>query len=143
MWKKLCGLLGKDELITDARFVTNGDRTNNEKALKPILDNVFKTKTIDEWLVMLEEAGIPCAPINTVDRVLKDPQIKARNMIVEVEHPVAGKMHIPGVPIKMSQTPGTVEKAAPLLGQHTEEILKEMLGYDSAKVQELRDQGVL
>ena len=143
LWKKLCELLGKPELTTDPRFVTNGDRTNNQKALKPILDSVFKTKTIDAWLVVLEEAGIPCAPINTVDRVLKDPQIKARNMIVEVEHPVAGKMHIPGVPIKMSQTPGTVEKAAPLLGQHTEEILSEMLGYDNAKVQELREKGVL
>ena len=92
---------------------------------------------------MLEEAGIPCAPINTVDRVLKDPQIKARDMIVEVEHPVAGKMHLPGVPIKMYKTPGSVDKAAPLLGQHTEEILQEILGYDTAKVQELRDQGVL
>ena len=109
LWKKLCELLGKPELITDPRFVTNGDRTNNQKALKPILDSVFKTKTIDAWLVVLEEAGIPCAPINTVDRVLKDPQIKARDMIVEVDHPVAGKMHVPGVPIKMYKTPGSVD----------------------------------
>ena len=143
LWKKLCDLLGKPELVNDERFATNGDRTHNQKALKVILDGVFKNKTIDEWLVMLEEAGIPCAPINTVDRVLKDPQIKARDMIVEVEHPVAGKMHLPGVPIKMYKTPGSVDKAAPLLGQHTEEILQEILGYDTAKVQELRDQGVL
>ncbi|HAS91037.1 MAG TPA: carnitine dehydratase [Clostridiales bacterium] len=143
LWKKLCEMIGKPELTSDPRFLTNGDRTNNQKALKPILDEVFKTKTIDEWLAMLEEAGVPCAPINTVDRVVKDPQVNARHMLVEVEHPVAGMMHIPGVPIKMSQTPGAVEKPAPLLGQHTEEILQEMLGYDSAKVQELREKGVL
>ena len=92
---------------------------------------------------MLEEAGIPCAPINTVDRVLKDPQIKARDMIVEVEHPVAGKMHVPGVPIKMYKTPGSVDTPAPLLGQHTEEILKELLGLSKEEVDALRAKDVL
>ena len=143
LWKKLCELLGKPELISDPRFVTNGDRTNNQKALKPILDSVFKTKTIDAWLVVLEEAGIPCAPINTVDRVLKDPQIKARDMIVEVDHPVAGKMHVPGVPIKMYKTPGSVDSPAPLLGQHTEEILKELLGMSKEEVDALRAKDIL
>lgn len=137
LWVKLCNLLSKEELITDERFLTNGDRTNNEKALKVILDAVFKAKTIDEWLVLLEEAGIPCAPINTVDRVVNDPQVKFREMIVEVEHPVAGKMHIPGVPIKMSATPGSIESPAPLLGQHTEEILKEF-GLSSEDIDALR-----
>ncbi len=85
----------------------------------------------------MEEAGIPCAPINTVDRVVKDPQIIAREMIVEIEHPVAGKMHIPGVPIKMSATPGSVDTPAPLLGQHTDEILKEF-GLSPAEIEELR-----
>jgi CoA:oxalate CoA-transferase len=88
-------------------------------------------------MALLEEAGIPCAPINTVDRVVKDPQIIAREMIVEIEHPVAGKMHIPGVPIKMSATPGSVDTPAPLLGQHTDEILKEF-GLSPAEIEELR-----
>jgi len=143
LWKKLCELLGKEELINDERFITNGARTTNEKALKVILDDVFKTKTIDEWLAMLEEAGIPCAPINTVDRVLNDPQIKARDMIVEVDHPVAGKMHLPGIPIKMYKTPGSVDTPAPLLGQHTEEILKELLGMSKEEVDALRAKDVL
>ncbi|MPM37097.1 Acetyl-CoA:oxalate CoA-transferase [bioreactor metagenome] len=143
LWKKLCELLGKEELINDERFITNGARTTNEKALKVILDRVFKTKTIDEWLAILEEAGIPCAPINTVDRVINDPQIKARDMIVEIEHPVAGKMHLPGIPIKMYKTPGSVDSPAPLLGQHTEEILKELLGMSKEEVDALRAKDIL
>lgn len=137
IWARLCNLLGREELIADHRFVSNLDRTNNEKELKVILDAEFKAKTIDEWMALLEEAGIPCAPINTVDRVVKDPQIIAREMIVEIEHPVAGKMHIPGVPIKMSATPGSVDTPAPLLGQHTDEILKEF-GLGPAEIEELR-----
>lgn len=143
LWKKLCEMIGKPELISDSRFLTNGDRTNNQKALKPILDEVFKTKKIDEWLAMLEEAGVPCAPINTVDRVVKDPQVNARHMLVEIEHPVAGKMHVPGVPIKMYKTPGSVDTPAPLLGQHTEEILKELLGMSKEEVDALRAKDVL
>ena len=92
---------------------------------------------------MLEEAGVPCAPINTVDRVVKDPQVNARHMLVEIEHPVAGKMHLPGVPIKMYKTPGSVDKAAPLLGQHTEEILKELLGMSKEEVDALRAKDIL
>lgn len=143
LWKKLCEMIGKPELVSDPRFLTNGDRTNNQKALKPILDEVFKTKKIDEWLAMLEEAGVPCAPINTVDRVVKDPQVNARHMLVEIEHPVAGKMHVPGVPIKMYKTPGSVDTPAPLLGQHTEEILKELLGMSKEEVDALRAKDVL
>ena len=108
-----------------------------------ILDAIFQTKTIDEWLQALEAAGIPCAPINTVDKIVNDPQIKARDMIVEVEHPLAGKMHVPGIPIKMSATPGSIDTPAPLLGQHTFEILNELLGLSEAEVKNLYDKNVL
>ena len=143
LWKKLCEMIGKEELLTDERFLTNSLRTTNQKALKPILDAVFKNKTIDQWLAMLEEAGVPCAPINTVDRVVNDPQVKAREMLVEIEHPVAGKMHVPGVPIKMYKTPGSVDTPAPTLGQHTEEILNELLGLSKEDVDALRAKNVL
>lgn len=143
LWKKLCEMIGKEELLTDERFLTNSLRTTNQKALKPILDTVFKNKTIDEWLALLEEAGVPCAPINTVDRVVKDPQVMAREMIVEIEHPVAGKLHVPGVPIKMHKTPGSVDTPAPMLGQHTEEILNELLGLSKEDVDALRAKNVL
>lgn len=143
LWKKLCEMIGKEELLADERFLTNSLRTTNQKALKPILDAVFKNKTIDQWLAMLEEAGVPCAPINTVDRVVNDPQVKAREMLVEIEHPVAGKMHVPGVPIKMYKTPGSVDTPAPTLGQHTEEILNELLGLSKEDVDALRAKNVL
>lgn len=135
LWVKLCNILGKPELIADSRFDTNGHRTANVNELTDILNAIFKQKTTDEWMEALETAELPCAPINTVDKIVNDPQIKARNMIVEVEHPVAGHLKMPGLPVKLSATPGSVEKAAPLLGQHTAELLKEILGWDEIKTE--------
>jgi CoA:oxalate CoA-transferase len=133
LWEKLCNELKCPELIADARFNTNGNRTSNVKELSEILNRIFITRTIDEWMQLLEAAGLPCAPINTVDKVVNDPQIKAREMIVEVKHPVAGNLKMPGVPVKLSATPGAVERPSPLLGEHTAEILKELLGWDENK----------
>ncbi len=133
LWTKLCNILGKPELLTDPRFNTNGNRTAHVKELTAILNEVFSTKTIEQWMEVLEAAELPCAPINTVDKIVNDPQIKARNMIVELEHPVAGHLKMAGVPVKMSATPGAVERPAPLLGQHTAELLKEILGWDEAE----------
>lgn len=136
LWVKLCNILGHAELIADPRFDTNSHRTANVKELMAILNSVFIEKTIAEWLELLETAELPCAPINTVDKIVNDPQIKAREMIVEVEHPIAGHLKMPGVPVKMSRTPGSVDKPAPMLGQHTAELLKEILGWDEAKTSE-------
>ncbi|WP_371379882.1 CaiB/BaiF CoA transferase family protein [Sporomusa aerivorans] len=133
LWERLCNILERPDLIKDARFDTNANRTANSKELGAILDAVFKAKSIQEWLGILEEAGLPCAPINTVDKIVNDPHIAARNMIVELDHPVAGKLKMPGVPVKLSATPGEVEQHAPLLGQHTGEILQEILGWDQDK----------
>ncbi|MDU4962140.1 MAG: CoA transferase [Sporomusaceae bacterium] len=133
LWEKLCNVLERPELIADPRFATNADRTNNVNELAEILNGEFKQKTIAAWLELLEAAGLPCAPINTVDKIVNDPQVAAREMIVEVEHPVAGKLKMPGVPVKLSLTPGSIERPAPLLGQHAAEILKELLGWDEAK----------
>lgn len=136
LWRRLCELLGKAELIEDERFVNNAQRTANAKELTTLLNEVFKNKTIQEWIDLLEKAGLPCAPINTIDRIVSDPQIKARNMIVEVEHPIAGKLKMPGVPVKLSAAPGAVTDPAPMLGQHTAEILQEMLGWNEQKTKE-------
>lgn len=138
LWEKLCKVIEHTELLADERFASNGLRTQNVKALKVILDDVFKNKTINEWLALLEEAGIPCAPINTVDKIVNDPHVLAREMIVELDHPIAGHMKVPGVPIKLSSTPGSVETPAPLLGQHTEELLHELLGMTKEQVAELK-----
>jgi CoA:oxalate CoA-transferase len=135
LWVKLCTLLGCPELIKDARFDTNGNRTANVKELMSLLNAIFVTKTINEWLELLEAAELPCAPINTIDKIVNDPQIKARDMMIELEHPVAGHQKMAGVPVKMSVTPGQVEFPAPLLGQHTAEILEEMFGWDKEKTE--------
>ena len=134
LWERLCDILGRTDLIHDERFDTNANRTTNVKELMAILNDIFKDKPIGEWLSVLEDAGLPCAPINTIDRIVNDPHIKAREMIVEVEHPVAGKLKMAGVPVKMSLTPGSVDSPAPLLGQHTNEIIKELLGWDDEKI---------
>lgn len=133
LWVKLCNILGKPELLKDPRFDTNSNRTAHVKELTASLNEVFIQKTINEWMEILEGAELPCAPINTVKDIVNDPQIKARNMIVELEHPVAGHLKMAGVPVKMSLTPGAVERPAPMLGQHTAELMKEILGWDEAK----------
>ena len=138
LWEKLCRLIGREDLLADERFSSNLKRTLHVKELKTILDAVFRQEEISKWLEKLEAAGIPCAPINTVDKIVNDPHVKAREMIVELEHPIAGHMQVPGVPIKLSATPGAVEKPAPLLGQHTEELLQEILGLSEEQIAELR-----
>ena len=134
LWVKLCNILGHSELIKDPRFDSNSHRTANVKELMSILNNIFINKTIAEWLVVLEAAELPCGPINTIEKIVNDPQITSREMIVEVKHPVAGLLKMAGLPVKMSLTPGAVERPAPLLGQHTAELLKEILGWDEAEI---------
>ena len=95
------------------------------------MNEIIGTKPMDEWLQILDDAGIPCAPISTMAEVVTDPQILSRDMIVPVEHPTAGTINVAGVPIKFSETPGAIKTAAPTLGQHTEEILTGLLGWDA------------
>lgn len=143
LWSDFCNLIGRPEMIQDERFVTNPKRTENQKAVKAILDTVFPDKTVDEWIEALDKAGIPCGPINSIEQVVNNEQVRARDMIVETDHPVAGKIKMAGIPIKLSETPGAVERPAPLLGQHTEEILSEILGISSEEVAQLKTQNVL
>ncbi|KKH62891.1 carnitine dehydratase, partial [Methanosarcina mazei] len=124
LWTKLCEAIGTPELSDDERFNENPLRNENYDELRPLLASAFTKKTTKEWQDILDNAGVPNGPINTIDEVLKDPQVLAREMIVEIEHPVAGKLKVPGVPIKLSDTPGGIRTPAPTLGQHTEEILK-------------------
>lgn len=143
LWAKFCEVLGKEELINDERFATNPLRNENYDELRPLIAEAMVKKSTEEWLEILDKVGVPNGPINTIDKVLQDPQVIAREMIVEVEHPVAGKLKMPGVPIKLSDTPGSVRTPAPILGQHTEEILKELLGYNDEQIQKLRDSKAL
>ncbi|MCC5910169.1 MAG: CoA transferase [Clostridiaceae bacterium] len=142
LWSKLCTTMGKEELINDERFKTNPLRNENYEILRPLISDVIKTKKTEEWQNILDEAGVPNGPINTVDKVLEDPQVKARDMIVEVEHPVAGKTKMPGIPVKLSDTKGEIRRPAPVLGEHTEEILKELFNYNDEEIQRLKDSNI-
>jgi len=142
LWSTFCKALEREDLLEDPRFKTNPLRTSNHSELRPLLAATLKNKTTSRWRQLLDDAGVPNGPINSVDKVVTDPQIIAREMIVEVDHPVAGKTMLPGVPIKLSKTPGTIRQPAPLLGQHTAEILSEVLGYSQEKIAALEEQGI-
>jgi CoA:oxalate CoA-transferase len=143
LWRKLCAALEKPELAADCRFVTNPLRAEHYDELRPLLAEIVSGRETAVWQTILDEAGVPNGPINNVAQVLADPQVRAREMIVEVEHPTAGKTELPGIPIKLSETPGSVRTPAPLLGQDTSEILMSLLGYDAEKIKGLQEMGVL
>lgn len=143
LWGKLCAVLELPELVDDPRFNTNANRTEHRDELRGILQKAFINRTAKEWIAILEQAGIPCGPVNTVDDVVSDPQVAARDMIVTIEHPVAGPVKVPGTPIKLSETPGEVSRPAPLLGENTEEVLHGFLGLDSDEINRLHTEGAL
>ncbi len=142
LWAAFCKVIGREELIEDERFKTNPLRNENYDELRPLIADPMKEKTTEEWQHLLDQAGIPNGPINTIDKVIEDPQVLAREMIVEIDHPVAGKLKVPGIPIKFSRTPGKIRRTAPLLGEHTDEILKELLDMDSEEIQRLKNENV-
>lgn len=143
LWKKFCKYVNRPELIGDERFHTNAARTEHHEELFPILAQIMRQRSTDQWVAALEDIGVPCGPVNTVDKVASDPQVLAREMIVEVEHEKTGTIGIPGVPIKLSKTPGRVDAPAPNLGEHSEEILSELLGMQTDEVDRLKQQGVV
>lgn len=130
--------------MEEERFSTNIKRVENHAPLKEIIENWTKTKEIDEIVEMCLNVGIPASPINTIDRVVKDPHIaEAREMFVETEHPIAGKIKLTGSQIKFTEHKFKVSRPAPLLGQHNEEVLKDILNYTDKEIEELKGQNVL
>ena len=124
-FEKLCGVIGSQELINDLRFTTNADRVNNRRELITILKSIFLQHTASEWLSILEAAGIPCGPINTLDKVFADPQVEAREMLIQMQHSEIGDLRLVGSPLKFSDTPVEYNLPPPRLGDHTEEVLKD------------------
>lgn len=134
LWDKLCRVLGIEQYRADPRFKTNKARVENVDELEKIISSVTKMKTTNEWVKLLDDVGHPVGVINTIDKVVNDPQVLAREMIVEVEHPAAGKTKIAGNPIKLSATPIEIKDPAPLLGEHTKWVLQQILGWNDEKV---------
>jgi formyl-CoA transferase len=142
-FESLCTIVGLEHLASDARFMDNPSRVANRDELIPLLQEVLITREADDWLAEISAAGIPCGPINTLDRVFSHPQTQHRNMVVEMEHPTAGKIRLAGIPFTMSGTPPAILRHPPLLGEHTDEVLTNELGYDLVSIGELRQQGVI
>ena len=143
LYRKFCEAAGCAELASDARFATNGKRVENRAELTRLLQGVFTKRSTREWLELLEAAGVPNGPINDVAQVFEEPQVKARGVRVELEHPVAGKLPTVASPMRFSGTPLEHKLAPPVLGQHTEEILRERLGKSAAQIAALRAEGAI
>jgi len=138
LWRVFCPLVGLPELADDPRYVTNAARHANRQSLVAALQQALLAKTYEEWEAILLPAGVPMGAINALDAVLEHPQVVARGALVASEHPVAGRIRMVGPPVRMSDTPGAVRAPAPLLGQHTDEVLKTRLGMSDEEIARLR-----
>lgn len=143
LWAKFCNEIGLPELVEDERFDKNPKRLENYDELRPLIAEAMLKRTTAEWQEAFDNCGVPESPVNTIDMVVNHPQVIAREMIAEVEHPVAGATKIPGIAIKMSGTPGEIAIPAPTLGQHTDEILSEFLGRTPEEIAHLKEVGAV
>jgi formyl-CoA transferase len=138
IWKRFCQAIGRMELAEDPRFANNSTRVENRVELISLLAEVFLGRSNEIWLKLLNDAEVPCAPVQTIDRVFQAPQVLHRDMLVEIEHPTAGKVPMAGIPVKFSVTPASVRLPPPLLGQHTDEVLKTWLGMTDEAIEDLK-----
>jgi crotonobetainyl-CoA:carnitine CoA-transferase CaiB-like acyl-CoA transferase len=143
LFADLCDVLSLAGVKDDPRFVTNVVRVENRGELIPLIEEVTRTRTTAAWLAIFEENGIPCAPVNTMAQALSDPQMVANDGIVEVEHPSVGKVHVLASPYHLSEASTAVRRPPPMLGEHTAEILREVLGVETGTYAELQTQGVV
>jgi len=137
-----CTVANAGELKSDPRYASNPLRIANRETLYDIMPDFMKRKTTEEWLAELGELKVPCSPVNNIDQVFEDPHVKFRGMRIEMDHPTAGSGKVPliGNPVKMSGTPPQYRLAPPTLGQHSDEVLKELLGFDEKQIQELKNE---
>jgi crotonobetainyl-CoA:carnitine CoA-transferase CaiB-like acyl-CoA transferase len=140
---KFCTVAGQPELAADPRFARNQDRVRNRAVLVPLLEQVMRSRSKPDWLSALEAAKVPCGAINNLAEVFADPQVRERGMVHAWQHPLAGQVDLVGSPLKLGGTPVRTDRPPPLLGQHTQEVLAEVLGWDAEKVAALRAQEVL
>jgi crotonobetainyl-CoA:carnitine CoA-transferase CaiB-like acyl-CoA transferase len=142
LFRRACELLGHPEWAELPEYADNASRVKNQRALAALIESITSARSCDNWLAAFGEAGVPCGPINDYAHVLNDPQIRARAMVLEIEHPTLGAQRALGSPIKMSATPANASTRAPLLGEHTDEVLHEA-GFSSEEVVALRRDGVV
>lgn len=140
---RLCNTLGDAALAADARYASNKARVENRMTLIPALNKLTIKRTTADWIARLEAVGVPCGPINTLAEVFADPQVRARGLHVDMEHPAIGTVPQVASPFRMSKTPVAYDRAPPLLGEHTDEVLASVLGIGQAEIAGLRERGVV
>jgi len=143
LWKEFCPAIGRPDLTDDPRYRTNAQRAKNRDTLIPALQEMFLTRSYEDWEGVLLPRGIPMGAINGIGEVVKHPQVAARGTLVEMDHPRAGKVRMVGAPVRLSETPGSVRSPAPTLGEHTDEVLRDVLGLPAAEISALRSSGAI
>jgi len=138
LWRIFCPLIGLPGLATDPRYSSNRARDEHRASLVATLQEIFLTKSYEEWEALLVASGIPVGRVNTLAEVVKHPQVVARGSFVEMDHPKAGKVPVVGVPARLSATPGSVRTPSPTLGEHTDEVLRDLLGLGAPEIAALR-----
>jgi crotonobetainyl-CoA:carnitine CoA-transferase CaiB-like acyl-CoA transferase len=143
LFRNLCKALGKEELAVDPRFTNNSQRIMHRQELVSIIEEVLLTKTRDDWIRILIQADVPTGPVYSMSELFNDPQVKDREMLIEVEHARLGKLKQIGIPMKFSETEPAIKSSPPMLGEHTAEVLRTLLGYDDVRLRELKETGVI
>ena len=141
-WERLCGAIGREDLLQNENFASNSLRVQNVTLLAETLQETLSLQSTSHWLEVLGQSGVPCGPINDMADVYSDPHVVAREMMVELEHPLAGTTRNIGVPIKLSATPASVRTPSPTLGQHTDAVLADH-GYTPDDISGLKERGVV
>jgi CoA:oxalate CoA-transferase len=138
-WELFCATVGRPDLIDDSRFETPGLRTRQHDVLEPVLNEALRQKTTAEWLREFDAIGLPCGPLNNIPQAAEHPQVRAREMLVDVEHPDGFSLKITDTPVKLGRTPGGIQGPPPALGEHTDEVLSSLLGLSPDEIVALRD----
>jgi crotonobetainyl-CoA:carnitine CoA-transferase CaiB-like acyl-CoA transferase len=143
LFNKFCDVAGAPHLPKDPRFTTNGTRVANRAAMDEVLIPIFRTRTTNEWVAVLEKGGVPCGPINNLKEVFDDPHVQARGMRIELPHATAGKVPLIRSPMRFSGTPVEHTAGPPTLGQHTDEVLAKALGKSADEIAKLKAEGIV
>ena len=143
VWRRFCGIMGRPELITDPDYATVPARRDRRDKVAAIIEGWTSTRTKAEIVKACSESGVPAAAVNTIDETVADPQVQAREMFVDYDHPTYGRLKVTGTPLKLSETPGRIERLAPAAGEHNEEIFVGMLGHSQEELERWRAEGIV
>jgi len=143
IWRRFCAAVGREDIADDPRYANNSKRVENRAELIALLSALFVQRDNDTWFRLLTEAEVPCAPVQTIDQVFQAPQVLHRDMLMEVDHPTAGRVRMAGIPVKFSVTQASVRRPPPLLGEHSENVLKNWLGMSADAIDELKKEKIL